>query len=145
MVHICIFSMEKCLTTMCFWRFTDLVMILPYTSFTMESTRIAVVGDFGLENVDFLTITWDWTRSVSWGCPVEWLIESSCSLCWFSLSSISLSSSILKQLRDAGLLRSLLSDVLSFAVFLVWQIFQFDYYCYFFYFGNIRYYILNFR
>ena len=96
------------------------------------------------------------------GWPVEWLIESSCSfihlflrefifrwptntffgflnrndldLCWFSLSSISLSSSVLKWLRDAKLFRFLFSDVLSFAVFLVKRIFHFNYYRYYFYF-----------
>ena len=120
------------------------------------------LGVFGLEDVDFLTFTWDRTRSLFWGWPVEWLIESSCSfihlflrefifrwptntffgflnrndldLYWFSLSSISLSSSVLKWLRDAKLFRFLFSDVLSFAVFLVKRIFHFNYYRYYFYF-----------
>ena len=75
-----------------------------------------------------MTITWDWTRSLFWGWSEELLIKSSCLLCWFSLSSFSLSSSILKRSRDVKLLRSLLSDVLSFAVFLgltnfsVWEL-----------------------
>ena len=75
-----------------------------------------------------MTITWDWTRSLFWGWFEELLIKSSCLLCWFSLSSFSLSSSILKRSRDVKLLRSLLSDVLSFAVFLgltnfsVWEL-----------------------
>ena len=75
-----------------------------------------------------MTITWDWTRSLFWGWSEELLIKSSCLLCWFSLSSFSLSSSILKRSRDVKLLRSLLSDDLSFAVFLgltnfsVWEL-----------------------
>ena len=75
-----------------------------------------------------MTITWDWTRSLFWGWSEELLIKSSCLLCWFSLLSFSLSSSILKRSRDVKLLRSLLSDVLSFAVFLgltnfsVWEL-----------------------
>ena len=120
------------------------------------------LGVFGLEDVDFLAFTWHRTRSLFWGWPVGWLIESSCSfihlfprefifrwptitffgflnrndldLCWFSLSSFSLSSSILKWLRDAKLFRSLFSNVLSFAVFLVKRIFHFNYYRYYFYF-----------
>ena len=75
-----------------------------------------------------MTITWDWTRSLFWGWSEELLIKSSCLLYWFSLSPFSLSSSILKRSRDVKLLRSLLSDVLSFAVFLgltnfsVWEL-----------------------
>ena len=75
-----------------------------------------------------MTFTWDWTRSLFWGWSEELLIKSSCLLCWFSLSSFSLSSSILKGSRDLKLLRSLLSDDLSFAVFLgltnfsVWEL-----------------------
>ena len=75
-----------------------------------------------------MTVTWDWTRSLFWGWSEELLIKSSCLLYWFSLSPFSLSSSILKRSRDVKLLRSLLSDVLSFAVFLgltnfsVWEL-----------------------
>ena len=92
-------------------------MILPYTFVTMESPRITVVGAFGLKDVNFLTVTWDWTLLLFLVWPAERLIESSCSLHWFSLPSISLSSIILKRLRDAKLLRSLLPDDLSFAIF----------------------------
>ena len=75
-----------------------------------------------------MTITWDWTRSLFWGWSEELLIKSCCLLCWFSLSTFYLSCSILKRSRDVKLLRSLLSDVLSFAVFLgltnfsVWEL-----------------------
>ena len=134
MVHICNFCPGKVFNNnvfLMFHRFGDDITV--YVLYP----RITVVGAFGLEDVDFSTITWDWTRSLFWGWPAEWLIEFSCLLCWFSLSFISLSSSILKRLRDAKLLRSLLSDVLSFAVFLVWRIFQFGYYRYYFYFRNI--------
>ena len=144
MVPICNFCPRKVLTTTCFWCLTDLVIILRYMFFTMESPRITVVGAFSFEDVDFLTMTCDWTRSWSWGWSTERLIKSSCSSCSFSFSSISFSSSIIKRLRDAKLLRSLLSDVLEFAVFLVWRVFQFDYYRYCFCFGNIRCFVLNF-
>ena len=71
----------------------------------------------------------------------EWLIKSLCSLCCF-LSTISLFSDTLKQLSNTKLLRSLLIDFLSFVRFLLWWIFRFDYYHYFFYFGNIFYHII---
>ena len=63
MVHICNFCPRKVFDNVLLM-FTDSVMILPYTFFTMESPRITVVGAFGLENVNFLTITWDWIRSL---------------------------------------------------------------------------------
>ena len=48
-----IFAPEMCLTTMYFWCFTDLVIILPYKFCTMECPRITVVGAFGFQDVNF--------------------------------------------------------------------------------------------
>ena len=79
------------------------MIIVPYTFFTAKSPRITGVGDFGFEEVGFVKMTWDWTQSWSWGWYAERLIESSCLSYWFSVSSISFSSSTLKRLRDTDL------------------------------------------
>ena len=137
MVHICNFYPGKVFNNNLFLMFhrfgNDITVYVLYDgiskNYSCRSFRFGGCRFFG----SYL----DWTRSLFWGWPAEWLIEFSCLLCWFSLSFISLSSSILKRLRDAKLLRSLLSDVLNFAGFLVWRIFQFGYYRYYFYFGNI--------
>ena len=43
-----------------FHRFGDNII-----NIIMESPKITVVGALDFENVDFLTITWDWTGSLS--------------------------------------------------------------------------------
>ena len=122
--HICNFCPRKLFDNNVFLMFYRLGDNITVYLLYDESPRITVVGALAFENVDFLTITWEWARLPSWGWLAEWLIKISCLLCWFSLSFIYLSSSTLERLRDTKLLRSLLSDVLSSAVFSVWQFFH---------------------
>ena len=117
-----------------FWMFTDFVIILPYMSFMIEFPRIAVVWAFHFEGVDFLTMTLGWTRSWSWYWSAERLIKSFWLSYWFSFSSIFFSSKMF-----------IVWWFGFYRILFAWQFFQSDHYCYCFYFGNNRYYILNTR
>ena len=140
MIHICYFYHRNVFDNkvfIMFHKFGDNIMIYALMGFP----RIAVVWYrcFWWRfwrcrfSVDYLRL--DTTEILI--LSGERLIKSSSSPCWFFLS-IAFSSGTLKRLRVTKLLRSLLSDILSFAGFFARHICQFDY-CRCFYFENIRY------